>query len=355
MDDTWSAIIMSARSASYGLVGVMVGFYYLFINNLRLLLIINLSLSVLCYYLTLTYLVESPRWLMSKNRIDESIECLRGMAKINGSQEQFETFLTVNAEIIKSANKETTVVKESLTLFQIFQLKSQQKRLYSLAYIWFFLTLSVIGYYASLNQGKGNVIIAGIMSFTAEVIAEMSSGVLANIFGRIFILEILAFLGGASFIVAFFLGDNIIKTLMQFLISFGLNGAINLLYIYTNEIFPISIKGLTFGFMYLISRLGGAAAPIFLKTSLFPLILGSLSVSCGFLVGKLEETLGKKLEDDVPEAVRTYSAFSSFKVSNEQKVQIQKSFNLGKNKPINQDYFRLTDEHSDLGNLNDKI
>lgn len=354
MDETWSAIIMSARSAAYGLVGVIVGFYYLFINNLKLLLIINIAISALCYYLTITYLVESPRWLMSKNRIEESIECLRGMARVNGSQEQLETFLTVNSEIIKTANKETTVVKESLTLLQIFQLKSQQIRVYTLAYTWFFLTAGVIGYYASLNQGGGNVIVAGIMSFTAEFVAEMSSGILANFFGRIFMLEILIFLGGASFIIAFFLGDNIIKTLLQFMVSFGLNGAINLLYIYTNEIFPISIKGLTFSFMYLISRLGGATAPIFLKTSLYPLIFGGLSISSGFLVGRLEETLGRKLEDDVPEAVRTYSAFSSFKVSNEQKMHIQKSFNLGKNKPINQDYFKLTDDHSEIGNLSDK-
>lgn len=357
MDETWSAIIMSAKSASYGLVGVFLGFFFLFVNNLFILLVFNLALAVLCYYVSSKYLVESPRWLMSKNRINESIECLKGMAKINGSEEQLNTFLQVNADIIKSATKETTEVKEQRNLIQIFQLKSQQKRLLYLMYIWFFSTLCVYGFYASLNKSKGNIFVTGIMGFTAEVISEMSSGILANLFGRIFMLELLLFMGGASFIVFYFISTSwaLLRTLLLFFASFGFNGALNLMYIYTNEILPLSIKALTFGFMYLMSRAGGAVVPIFLRSEMYPVILGALALSCGFLIGTMEETLGRNLEDDVPEAVRTYSAFSSFKMSNEQKMLIQKSFNLGKKNVINQDYFRLgVDDHSELGNKSEK-
>ena len=60
----------------------------------------------------------------------------------------------------------------------------------------------------------------------------------------------------------------------------------------------MSIKALTFGFMYLMSRAGGMVIPLFLYTNYYPIILGGLSVSCGYFMGKLPETLGKKLLDD---------------------------------------------------------
>ena len=72
----------------------------------------------------------------------------------------------------------------------------------------------------------------------------------------------------------------------------------------------MSIKALTFGFMYLMSRAGGVAIPIFLNTNYYPILLGGLSVSCGYFMGKLPETLGKKLLDDVPETIRKFSALS---------------------------------------------
>ena len=112
--------------------------------------------------------------------------------------------------------------------------------------------------------------------------------------------------------------------------SFGFAGSLNLLYIYTNELFPMSIKALTFGFMYLMSRAGGVAIPLFLASDYYPIILGGLSVSCGYLMGKLPETLGKKLLDDVPETIRNYSALSLAEIDPSDIAFIRDSF--GKNR-----------------------
>jgi hypothetical protein len=45
MDPIWSGLTMSARSASYGLVGIILGFYFMLINNLNILLWFNLIIS----------------------------------------------------------------------------------------------------------------------------------------------------------------------------------------------------------------------------------------------------------------------------------------------------------------------
>ena len=90
MDPIWSGLTMSARSASYGLVGIILGFYFMIINSLVLLLFLNVIISVLGFWLVKQYFVESPRWLNSQNRLDEAINEMRKMAIINNSKEHFE-------------------------------------------------------------------------------------------------------------------------------------------------------------------------------------------------------------------------------------------------------------------------
>ena len=311
MDPIWSGLTMSARSASYGLVGIILGFYFMLINNLKILLWFNLIISCVGFLIVNKYFVESPRWLNSQNLLDEAIEELRKMATINNSLDHFEAFLEVNKDILLNSKKEIKTVKHDYNIVQIFKLKSQQYYIYHLMYIWFFITVCFYGNFSSLNKNKGNLFLNSIFTYTGEVISEMCSGILANKFGRVRVTEILSYLGGFAFIISYFIQNNkIILSIILFLSSFGFAGALNLLYIYTNELFPMSIKALTFGFMYLMSRAGGVAIPIFLNTNYYPILLGGLSVSCGYFMGKLPETLGKKLLDDVPETIRKFSALS---------------------------------------------
>ena len=78
--------------------------------------------------------------------------------------------------------------------------------------------------------------------------------------------------------------------------------------------------------MYLMSRAGGVAIPLFLTSKYYPIILGGLSISCGYLIGKLPETLGKKLLDDVPETIRNYSALSLADIDPRDIAFIRKTF-----------------------------
>ena len=142
----------------------------------------------------------------------------------------------------------------------------------------------------------------------------MLSGILANLFGRINVMTYSSYVGGLSFCASYFIDENkydFIKSVFLFISSFGFAGTMNLLYIYTNEIFPISIKSSTFGFMFLVSRAGGVVVPFFTRSKLYPIILGVISFSCGLVLRNREETLGKNLEDDVPESQRVYSPLST--------------------------------------------
>ena len=341
MDPIWSGLTMSARSASYGLVGIILGFYFLFINNLKILLWFNLIISLVGYYIVHRYFVESPRWLNSQNLLDEAIEELRKMATINNSLEHFETFLEVNKDLLHESKKEIKKVKHEYNIIQIFKLKSQQFYIYHLMYIWFFITVCFYGNFTALNKNKGNLFMNSISTYIGEVISEMCSGILANKFGRVHVTEILSYLGGFAFIISYFIQSNkLLLSIILFLSSFGFAGALNLLYIYTNELFPMSIKALTFGFMYLMSRAGGMVIPIFLNTGYYPILLGGLSVSCGYFTGKLPETLGRKLLDDVPETIRKYSALSLAEINPADISMIRDS--IGKSSMLVRDKMRMS-------------
>ena len=328
MDPIWSGLTMSARSASYGLVGIVLGFYFMIINNLFFLLFLNVIISVLGYWIVLKYFVESPRWLNSQNRLDEAIEVMRQMAITNNSKEHFEEFLEINKDILIESKKEIKTVKHQYDIIQIFKLKSQQYFIFNLMYIWFFITVCFYGNFTALNRNKGNLFLNSIFTYTGEVISEMSSGVLANKFGRVGVTEVLSYLGGFAFSLSNFMQKDydLLRSIILFISSFGFSGSLNLLYIYTNELFPLSIKALTFGFMYLMSRAGGVAIPLFLASDYYPIILGGLSISCGYLMGKLPETLGKKLLDDVPETIRSYSALSLAEIDPKDLALIRDSF-----------------------------
>lgn len=346
MDPIWSGLTMSARSASYGLVGIVLGFYFMIINNLFILLFFNVIISCAGFYIVQKYFVESPRWLNSQNRLDDAIEEMRKMSVINNSKEHFEEFLEINKDILHESKKEIKTVKHEYNIIQIFQLKSQQYYIYNLMYIWFFITVCFYGNFTALNRGKGNLFLNSIFTYTGEVISEMCSGILANKFGRVRVTEVLSYMGGFAFIISYFIqrGNDFFRSIILFISSFGFSGSLNLLYIYTNELFPMSIKALTFGFMYLMSRAGGVAIPLFLASSYYPIILGGLSVSCGYLMGKLPETLGKKLLDDVPETIRNYSALSLAEFDPADLAMIRDSFgrNLNERSMLMKDKLKMS-------------
>ena len=256
MDPIWSGLTMSARSASYGLVGIVLGFYFMIINNLLFLLFLNVIISVLGFLLVQKYFVESPRWLNSQNRLDEAIDVMRKIAIINNSEEHFQEFLSVNKDILQESKKEIKIVKHQYDIVQIFKLKSQQYYIFNLMYIWFFITVCFYGNFTALNRNKGNLFVNSIFTYTGEVISEMCSGILANNFGRVRVTEILSYLGGFAFILSYFIQKdyNFLRAIILFISSFGFSGSFHLLYIYTNELFPISIKALTFGFIYFMSN-----------------------------------------------------------------------------------------------------
>jgi MFS family permease len=344
IDRQISGIIMSLRSASFGIVGVVLAFYFMYINDLKILFTFTLTASVLIMIMVNKYNVESPRWLNSKNRMTDCIEAFKKIAEINGTEENFKIFLEVNSDLLSGSANILSEVKKNHTIMDIFNYKSQRKKMLILCYIWFAITFCFYGLFTNLDHPGGNIFVESIITYSAEMFAELVSGFLAGIFGRIIVMKSLSFIGGLSFMGYFLIESKFLRSILIFISSFGFSGSLNILYIYTPETFPTSVRAMTFGFLFLVSRGAAVIIPIVSKLSTYtPILLGIMAIIAGLLTSHLEESLGKEMLDDIPEIKRSYSVLSNRKLSQQMLNRLSNSFKLSlKQIIVSEEYFRIS-------------
>ena len=60
MDTKLSGIVMSLKSSSYGVTGIILGVYFMLVNNYKIITHVNLFISIAACVIGFMYLVESP-------------------------------------------------------------------------------------------------------------------------------------------------------------------------------------------------------------------------------------------------------------------------------------------------------
>lgn len=332
-----SGKVISLTSSIDPLTGIFITFYFKYVNNWRLLFGLASIYSLILSLVVNFYFLESPRWLNSKNRVKESIEILKQIADINGNKKSFDNFLKQNSQLIKG-DENLKEIKTTYTLFQILQLKSQRLNIICLAYLWFCCGLLYYGLVMNLEHLGGNIFLNGIVLFIGEISSELSTGVLADHYGRILIFKVCGLIGGISFIIWELIGgDNWFRVILVFMTSFGFSGIYNLIYIYSPEIFPTSIRSTVLGFLFLVNRFGAIIVPYTPYIPHSPILFGILSLFSVYVDFHLKETLGIEPPDDIPEAMKQTSFLSN---SNTNKLNVSKSHIFTKRLITSENYFK---------------
>jgi len=196
------------------------------------------------------------------------------------------------------------------------------------------------------HLGK-DLIFNSIITFTSEIISELFSGYLADEYGRLFVLKYLGFIGGFGFILYELIPSDTIKTIFIFVTSFGFAAVFNVVFIYSPEIFPTSIRSTVMGYLYFISRLGALLVPsVSAVIPRVPFVFGILSIISSYLCYRLPETLGREIEDDMPEVIRQKSFLSTSNnaVRRSKKLSNRLMSKLSFNKAIVSDYYFKIEE-----------
>ncbi|KAM9791228.1 solute carrier family 22 member 13-like isoform 3-T3 [Syngnathus typhle] len=242
---------------------------------------------------------ESVRWLLSRGRMEEAKRLVRKVASIN-KKEISENMLNCMGQ--EKEETQTGVIKT------IFTTTILLKYLFIVCFAWFSVNL---GYFSLiLNVGKFglDIFLVQFIFGISEIPVHLLCILVLELLGRkiSFILTLLT--GGfICFLTLAFSQDNaIVITALVTTGKFFLNGATSVCMVYSQELFPTSVRQTAVGFGAIAMRVAGLLAPLLNMLAVYhvsiPIIIfSSLTVSSAALAFLLPETRRKELPESTSE------------------------------------------------------
>ncbi|UJR16153.1 hypothetical protein I4U23_003064 [Adineta vaga] len=281
---------------------------YFFRTWRSLTFIITLFTIPFCFFYFI--LPESPRWLISKGRYDEAEQILRHIATVNKKDFDSDAY-----EQLKDTQKQNMADKTIPTgITSLFQTKIIRITTINLFFQWLVQNLVYYG----VSQNTGSWQFDPYLSFALSAFVEMLAYVFIHIIldrlGRKFpycaFATIFGLLALLVIPVQSFLSEKttILRTIM-FLINISLkffaSASFGIIYLYSTELFPTSVRTTGLGICSMTGRLG-AILGTFSNDYLtriwinFPIVLfGILSLIAGIVALIFPETLNRPLPQTV--------------------------------------------------------
>ena len=243
----------------------------------------------------LFWLDESLPYLVAMSRDKEKIaKVLKRIAAYNGRtyDPAIESKVAVDEE-------------PDVSVKALFQESWIFKRFLRMAGVW---VAAVVGYYGilfCLPTYIGNIYTNGIVLGLSEVPANMVTAFSLNSLGRRSTTQLLLSVGGlacATAHLAAVINSAMLQTGALFLARFMMTALYLLIYVYTSELFPTSLRSLAMGMCTAVGNLGGLLAPNLVLLSqligIAPLVIISVILFlCCWVGWGLPETKGVELSD----------------------------------------------------------
>ncbi|XP_078573409.1 organic cation transporter protein-like [Branchiostoma floridae x Branchiostoma japonicum] len=240
---------------------------------------------------------ESPRWLLAKGRTEEARVIVEKMAATNGV-----TFPQTLWEKMLESMDTSVATPEHGRFYSARDLIRTPKLAKISAVIFYNWAVTIIVYYGlSLNTSAldGDDYINFFFSGLIEFPALVMSVIVIEKWGRRSPFIVLMVVGGTACICTVFVPSDLFPLTMTLAMigKFGITACLNIVFIWTGEIYPTVIRNLGLGVSSMFARLGGIISPFIalLVDTWKPLpyiVFGGLSVLGGILCLVLPETLG---------------------------------------------------------------
>ena len=258
---------------------------------------------------------ESPRWLLNKKRYEDAMKVVKQIAKVNKKRDFDENSITKLVRESKFIDDKTA---NEDSLKSVMKSRSLLIRLMILSFNW--ITLSMVYYGISLNLGtiiEGDIFMNFFINAILELIAHSIVFFTLNKSGR------KRFYCLSMFIAAIALMSTIIpkllktdqlwvSTLLSNIGKLGVTADWAVVYFFTAELFPTSMRNAIVGFCSTVGRFGALVSPYIGNLPLLvdgnlgkvlPLVIfGILALLSGIFSIFLPESNGIRLPDSLVEA-----------------------------------------------------
>ncbi|XP_067010879.2 organic cation transporter protein [Anabrus simplex] len=266
-----------------------------FVRDWRMLQIaVTLPASLfLCYWWVIP---ESPRWLITKGKVDEARSLLLKVAKwnkVNIPESTMEDILQPQNQDYKSS------------VFDLLRWPNMRKNSLILFYIWFVNSCTYYGLSWNTSNLAGNAyiifVIAGAVEFPANILILLT----LNRWGRKIIQSGSLIIGGVALLLTLAVPVDMTWLTIMFVMigKMAITASFTTIYMFSAELFPTVVRNVGIGASATCARIGGMMAPYInlLGNSAPPVTFGALTFTAGLLALILPETLGKTLPDTIEE------------------------------------------------------
>ncbi|XP_013779603.1 organic cation transporter protein-like [Limulus polyphemus] len=241
---------------------------------------------------------ESPRWLLSQEKMEKAEEVVKKLMKIN-KKECADLPAALQQIVNKSKKKvENDEKKRHANMLDLLRTPGLRKNSLVLFFIWFVTAFIFYGLSLNTNDLYGNpflnFFIAGAVEFPAQFLAFVS----LKYFGRKMPLLASLFIGGIACSLTIPVPADLqwLRTTFAMLGKLCITGTFVFIYIYSAETFPTVVRNVGVGCCSTVARIGSIIAPFVKELGRatnpnVPLgIFGAISVFGSFLVPLLPET-----------------------------------------------------------------
>lgn len=297
---------------------------------------LQLAISVPCCLLILFYwtIPESPRWLVSKNRIKEALDILKSAATANGNTIPADEEMTEQLKSLYQPENTVAAVstgeklKEAFSEVTMLVATPQMRKRTGLVYFsW--LVVAMVYYGLSFNTKNigADIYVSNFISGFVECVACVVIIPALSRFGRVKIYSGTFLAGGlACVLVAVILWVTAKGSMVALVVTlamigkFLIAGTFALAYLYTAELFPTPVRNVAVGGASTFARIGSMSAPYIVdilgkvSAGIPAMIFGASSVAAGLAAMALPETLNVKLPENVAD-VEAWGKESSVELS----------------------------------------
>ena len=299
LDRNKAATISSLNVSSGTIFAIIFVLLLKIINNLNMLYIIMIIFSIVLFYYTNSYFNESLYYLISRNKINEFFELLEKLAQLNDRKNLYEK---INQErYVTDKIKSFSFIAN---IIDIFNYNSQYHRLITHSLLWGFTSFSFHGIFKILTffDPFDNFFLNYITFFSLSAVTQILIGIISDCYGRRAPLTYSFYLSSISYLIFILTEEKIlIKKIFFFICIITSSSLFSLLFIFSSEDFPTSIRGTVLGFLFGISQ-AIALIVYYLDNPLVLCLIISLSNCIGGRIAEsMEDTFDILLDDTFPE------------------------------------------------------
>lgn len=259
------------------------------------------SVVLISYY----WLVpESPRWLFTTGRVDESVAILEKAAKCNKLPSE-----SIKRDL-EQHYKETTASQGSSTprgnALDLVRTPNMRLKTICICFNWMVCGLSFFGIAQYIGQSDGDIFWNVAVSAFLELPGTFLCIYTMRAWGRRYTLVASNTLSAICMILIIFFPQYQVSLASIALV--GMSISFPTVYLYAGELFPTVIRNVGIGVASMIARIGSMVAPfvIGLKSTVGPsappLILGIIPLIGALLAMQLPETCGQPLPASIEDA-----------------------------------------------------